>query len=99
MMRRTFGVGLCVLLGACGANPKPQISHISTTLPPAPVVTAVPQPPPAPTPVVDPVAALVSTSRRHFESGEQELKAGHLEKAREDFDRSVEVLLEVTLPG
>jgi membrane-bound lytic murein transglycosylase D len=44
--------------------------------------------------VVDPIAALIATSQKHFETGEAELKAGHLDKAREAFDRSVEVLLE-----
>jgi membrane-bound lytic murein transglycosylase D len=91
MMRKTIGVGLCVLVGACGANPKPQVR---ATPPPPPVVTVAPQPPAAPKPIVDPVATLISTSQRHFEAGEQELKAGHLDKARQDFDRSVEVLLE-----
>src|SRR6185312_6594549 len=42
----------------------------------------------------DPIAALIATSQKHFETGEAELKAGHLDKAREAFDRSVEVLLE-----
>ncbi len=40
------------------------------------------------------MAALIATSQGHFDSGERELKAGHLDKARESFDRSVEVLLE-----
>jgi membrane-bound lytic murein transglycosylase D len=48
----------------------------------------------APKAIADPVATLIATSRQHFESGERELKAGHLDKAREAFDRAVEVLLE-----
>ncbi|CAN5881324.1 lytic transglycosylase domain-containing protein [soil metagenome] len=71
---------------ACAGNPKPQI--------PAPVPVQVPvqvtqTPPPA-----DPVAILIETSRKHFEAGERELKLGHLERARTEFDRSVDVLLE-----
>jgi membrane-bound lytic murein transglycosylase D len=31
---------------------------------------------------------------RHFHAGERELKLGHLERARVEFDRAVEVLLE-----
>ena len=77
MIRRTLGVGLCVLVGACGANPKPQI----------------PTPPPA-KPVVDPVDNLIATSQRHFQIGEKELTSGHPDKAREEFDRSVAVLLD-----
>lgn len=91
LMRRTIAAGLCVGLAACGANAKPQVS---ATPPPAPIVTAAPQPPPPPRPVVDPIAALMATSQRHFETGERELKAGHLDQARESFDQAVEVLLE-----
>ena len=92
MMRRTIAAGLCVVLAACGANPKPQVS---ATPPPAPAVQVAPQPPPAPPqPVVDPVATLIATSQRHFDAGETELKAGHLDKARASFDEAVEVLLE-----
>ena len=55
----------------------------------------VPQTPEPPKPLVlDPVAALISSSQRYFDSGERELKAGHLDKARESFDQAVEVLLD-----
>jgi membrane-bound lytic murein transglycosylase D len=37
---------------------------------------------------------VIATSQKHFETGERELAAGHLEKARQEFDRAVEVLLE-----
>jgi peptidoglycan lytic transglycosylase D len=94
MIRKTLGVGLCVLVGACGANPKPQAAA-TRPAPPPPVVAAAPQQPPAPPkPFVDPVETLVNTSQRHFQSGEKELAAGHLDKAREEFDRAVAVLLE-----
>jgi peptidoglycan lytic transglycosylase D len=94
MMRRTFGVGLCVLVGACGANPKPQVAA-KQPAPPAVAATVVaPQPPAPPKPFVDPVDSLITTSQHHFESGEKEVKAGHLDKARDEFDRAVAVLLE-----
>src|SRR4029079_16174221 len=92
MMRRTLAAGFCVALAACGGNPKPQVP--ATPPAPAKVVPVAPQPPAPPKPVVDPIAALIATSQKHFETGEAELKAGHLDKAREAFDRSVEVLLE-----
>ena len=41
-----------------------------------------------------PIAALIATSQQHFEAGERELKVGHLERARSEFDRAVDVLLE-----
>ena len=91
MMRRTLAAGLGLTVAACGGNAKPAVT---AKLPPAPIVAAAPQPPPAPKVLVDPVAALIATSRKHFEAGERELSAGHLDKARQEFDRSVEVLLD-----
>ena len=37
---------------------------------------------------------LIATSQEHFEAGERELKVGHLERARAEFDRAVDVMLE-----
>ena len=92
MMRRTLAAGLGLAVAACGGNTKPQVT---ATLPaPAPVVAAAPQAPAPPKAVLDPVAALIATSQKHFDAGEKELAAGHLEKARLEFDRAVEVLLE-----
>jgi peptidoglycan lytic transglycosylase D len=84
-------VGAFALATACGANPKPQI----VTAPPQPPVTVrqAPAPPPPPPVFVDPIASLIQTSQQHFETGERELKAGHLERARLEFDSAVEVLL------
>src|SRR3954454_19864639 len=92
MMRRTLAAGFCLALAACGGNPKPQVP----ATPPAPdkVVAAAPQPPAPAKMVPDPVASLIASSQNHFEAGETELKAGHLDKARQGFDRSVQVLLE-----
>ncbi len=91
MNRRTYTAGLCVLLAACGGNSKPKVA---ATPPPPRAVTATPPPPAPPRPLADPVTTLIGTSQRHFESGERELKAGHLDQAREAFDQAVEVLLE-----
>jgi membrane-bound lytic murein transglycosylase D len=88
MMRRTIAAACCVVLAGCGAKPKPQV----TAKPPA--VTVAPQPPAPPKPLPDPVATLIAASQRHFETGERELKSGHLDKAREAFDQAVEVLLD-----
>ena len=78
-----------IVTAGCGGNPKPQ--NVPAPPPPAqkPVATTTPPPPPA-----DPVAILIETSRKHFDAGERELKLGHLERARTEFDRSVDVLLE-----
>jgi membrane-bound lytic murein transglycosylase D len=75
------------ITAACGGNSKPQIQPTAKppAKAPAPVVT--PEPP-------DPVATLIETSRTHFQTGERELKAGHLERARVEFDLAIDVLLE-----
>lgn len=74
---------------ACGANPKPQVPVVPPTVPRA----APPQPPVAPPPS-DPIATLIASSQSHFAAGERELKLGHLERARAEFDRAVDMLLE-----
>ena len=67
--------------------------------PPAVAPPAQPAPPGA-TPAVavpgpeDPVPALLAEADRHFENGRQELALGHLARAKEEFDQSLEVLLE-----
>ena len=93
-----FGV-LCALgplFAACatrGATPAPAV--VST---PAPAVST-PVPEPAPQPRVDPVLELITASRLHFEAGERELKLGHLQSARAEFDRALEFLLESPFGG
>jgi membrane-bound lytic murein transglycosylase D len=76
---------------ACGANPRPQVPVVPPTVPKAAPATVAPAAPPPP---ADPVAALIASSQSHFTAGERELKVGHLEKARAEFDRAVDVLLE-----
>ena len=78
------------LATACGSNPKPKAQAAPAQAPaksPAPPV--VPSPPPQ-----DPIATLIANSQGHFESGERELRVGHLESARAEFDRAVDILLE-----
>jgi membrane-bound lytic murein transglycosylase D len=74
---------------ACGSNPKLQ------TTPAVPEQTAAPVAPVPATPApVDPVVSLIAASQEHFVTGERELKLGHLERARVEFDRAVDLLLE-----
>ena len=59
---------------------------------------------PAATPAVtaqesDPVSELIALSTRHFEAGQRELRDGHLEMAKAEFNRSLEVLLESRYGG
>jgi membrane-bound lytic murein transglycosylase D len=57
---------------------------------PAPIPTQ--ELPPAPAP--DPIAQLISRSDEHFENGRKELALGHLERAKAEFDRALDALLE-----
>jgi len=66
---------------------------------PAPISVAAPQVALPPAPVVDPVVALIAESDRHFKSGQLELEAGHVEGARLEFDRAVNVLIESPFGG
>ena len=89
-LRLPFVAAALLAAGACSTHSKPQ----KTPSPPAPVA-ARPVAPPAPVEAPpDPVTTLIATSQRHFEAGERELKMGHLERARAEFDRAVDVLLE-----
>jgi membrane-bound lytic murein transglycosylase D len=55
-------------------------------------------PPPAPVlptpPAVDPIDALVAESNRHFETGRREIQDGHLEAARTEFNRALELVMQ-----
>jgi membrane-bound lytic murein transglycosylase D len=84
-------IGISTFAVACGSKNK-----LVTTPPPAPAPAAA-KPAPAQTPrpaQADPISALIATSQQHFQAGERELNLGHLERARQEFDRAVEVLLE-----
>ncbi len=51
-------------------------------------------PAPQPQPARDPVTDLIALSTHHFETAQRELQEGHLETAKAEFNRSLEVLLE-----
>lgn len=73
---------------ACGSNPRASLPAGAPRH--AAAVTPVPPPPPA----QDPVASLLALSSAHFDAGEREVRVGHLLRARIEFDRAVDVLLE-----
>lgn len=82
-----IGVGVT----GCGAQKQPPSlapKVVTVTAPPAPVPPAVPVPAP------DPVEVLLTRSQQHFENGQRELGLGHLQQARVEFDRALDVLLE-----
>lgn len=77
-----------LLTTACGSNPKAKVqAAVPEQAKPATPPATVPPPP-------DPITTLIATSQSHFETGERELNVGHLERARAEFDRAIDVLLE-----
>jgi membrane-bound lytic murein transglycosylase D len=83
---------LVLLCGACGGRGPAQPT---VTPPPSPASTQAASTAPAPSPAsLDPVAALIATSERHYATGQRELAEGHLDQARREFDLSVSILLE-----
>jgi membrane-bound lytic murein transglycosylase D len=83
---------LSLSLVACGSNPRPQVT--AKPAPAKPVAAPAPRPAPPPQAAPDPVTTLIKTSQTHFEAGERELTMGHIDRARAEFDRAVDVLLE-----
>jgi membrane-bound lytic murein transglycosylase D len=102
MVRRSFVLGqllaICLTLTisiACGGAVRS--AAVTPPAPPAPdtvPVEVVPPPPPA-----DPVVALIDLSEEHFKAGQRELELGHVEGARLEFDKAVNVLLESAYGG
>ena len=78
-----------LLTTACGSNPKPKVQAAAAPEQVKSSAAAVPVQPPA-----DPISSLIASSQTHFETGERELNVGHLERARAEFDRAVDILLE-----
>ena len=82
---------LGIAAGACSGKPRPQVVAAIPVAATAPDTQA---PPPPPQPPADPIVTLIGVSQKHFDEGERELKIGHLDRARAEFDRAVDVLLE-----
>jgi membrane-bound lytic murein transglycosylase D len=95
---------LCALfpfVAACGssirnaalpANP----TSAAAAQTPAQAPEAAPLPP---TPVEDPVIALIALSDQHFRAGQKNLELGHVEAARQEFDKALNVFLESPYDG
>jgi membrane-bound lytic murein transglycosylase D len=81
---RILVVVLGALTAACAAHNK----QVATTPPPPDRPTA---------PAADPTEELIRKAEAHFQAGIAEDQAGHLTKAREEFDRALDVYL--TAPG
>lgn len=81
-------IGVIFSTVACGSNPKPQVTL------PAPILPVIDEPITIQPLQVDPIVALIGESQERYEAGERELRLGHLERARAEFDLAVNVLLE-----
>jgi membrane-bound lytic murein transglycosylase D len=97
-----LAIALLPLVAACGPKTRTQAVKVSpnaaasATSGPATPVSPVVQ---APAPPEDPVLALIAESQRRFTDGQRELEQGHVEAARREFNRSVDVLLESPYGG
>ena len=81
---------VCALLIAAGC-----VSASSTqTVKVAPLPPPVAAPAPAPEPTPDPIAILIAASDKYFEAGQKELAVGHLLRAKAEFDKALDTLLE-----
>src|SRR6185436_451066 len=96
MLRPRYGLPLAMFaLGLTSAACATKV-HQPAAMPVAVTTVATPTPaaPAPPAPLVDPVADLLSVSNGHFETGQREMGVGHLDQARTEFNRALEVLLE-----
>jgi membrane-bound lytic murein transglycosylase D len=92
---------LFLIVAACGSsirNAAPAASPASA----AAAQTPAQAPEPVPliqTPVEDPVIALIELSDQHFRAGQKNLELGHVEAARQEFDKALNVFLESPYDG
>jgi membrane-bound lytic murein transglycosylase D len=88
-IRWTVAVGLALLISGCASGTAQKVAQVAPATPaPAPAAA------PAPTPAQDAYLGLIARSNQHFETGQHELAVGHLERARQEFDRALDTLLE-----
>jgi len=96
--RRRISIALLAFLVASSSILKAQAPAGTVKSPSQPVVAA-PVQASSPTPADDPVASLIALSERHFTAGQKELEQGHVDAAKVEFNRAVEVLLESPYGG
>src|SRR5436190_14321895 len=82
---------VATLFGGCAARSDVVAAGPRQASVPGPVLVAAP---PSPQLAADPIADLITASNRHFETGQSELLLGHLDSARTEFNRAVDVLLD-----
>src|SRR3954471_2231476 len=97
---RVLAVALLPLVAGCGSSVR-KAAKKPATGPASQAAKATPVPVLQPTPlrVEDPVLTLIAESEQHFEAGQRELEFGHVDGAKQEFDRAVNVLLESSYGG
>jgi len=98
-----FPLSATLLLTSCEekkrttAAPPPQATAPALAAAgPAPARATQPQQPPAPK--VDPVEQVLAAVQKEYQAGRDNYAAGHLEAAKQNFDRAVNLLLESPVP-
>lgn len=105
----TFALASLCFLSCKTTNSKPPVAKTPVEqAPQPPVQTALPKLPDPPAqrtlpiiqqkPLVDPVENLIQKSQAYFLQGEKNLNAGFLERAKKDFDESIEIILSSGIP-
>ncbi len=98
--RALAGAISLVAFVAAGCSTRTTAPFPAAITAPAGVQTAsAPVPAPEPVRQADPATELIAVSTLHFEAGQRELELGHLDSAKEQFNRALEVLLESTFGG
>jgi len=100
---RWIAIALLPVISGCSSSLKAQAPAVRPSVPntaqhastqPEPTSPANPaatvEQPPAP----DPVLALIAESDQHFKSGQSELEQGHVDAAKVEFNKAIDVLLE-----
>jgi len=85
---------LALTSAACAAHAPTTVARPVAAPPVATVAQVAAAQPNAPATPADPVLDLISESNRHFQAGQKELQDGHLETAKAEFNRALDVLLE-----
>jgi peptidoglycan lytic transglycosylase D len=83
-----------LFVAACGSSIRNAAANPASSAA-AQAPAQVPEPAPLlQTPVEDPVIALIALSDQHFRAGQKNLELGHVEAARQEFDKALNVFLE-----
>src|SRR6476646_10421772 len=90
---------LALTSAACAAHAPTTVARPVAAPPVATVAQVATAQPNAPAAPADPVVDLINESNRHFQVGQKELQDGHLETAKAEFNRALDVLLESPYGG